>query len=255
VNRLLAMLPEIERAELLSRLQRVEPPVGKVLYEFGGNPSHVYFPTTAIVSLMCHLHDGASAEFAAVGSEGMVGLALPIGSGVAPGRAVVCSQGEALRLRSHFLVQELSLSSPLPQVILRYTLALITHTAQTAICNRHHCISEQLCRWLLLTLDRLDTDEIAITHELIANLLGVRREGVTVAAGRLQGAGVIRCRRGRICVLDRSGLEQRVCECYAVVRDEYARLLSPTQTVSTPERILRLRGAANEIRDHCSSVA
>jgi CRP-like cAMP-binding protein len=227
-NRLLAALPDAEWARWLPQLEAVDMPLGKVLYESGVKLSHVYFPTTSIVSLLYVMEDGASAEIAVVGNEGIVGISLFMGGGSTPSRAVVQSAGQGFRLRSALLMQEFDRSGPVMHLLLRYTQALITQMAQTAVCNRHHTLDQQLCRWLLLSLDRLNADEVVMTQELIANMLGVRREGVTEAAGQLQDAGLIQYRRGHIKVLDRNRLEQRACECYAVVKKEYARLLPPT---------------------------
>jgi len=247
-NRLLAALPDSERVRLIPHLERVELPLGKVLHECGGSSIYVYFPTTSIVSLMHLLHDGSSAEIATVGRDGIVGFAHLMGGGTTPSRAVVQCAGEGYRLKSHFISEEAGRAGPTLNLLLRYTQALMTQTAQTAVCNRHHCLDQQLCRWLLLTLDRLSGNEITMTQELIASLLGVRREGVTAAAGRLQTAGLIRYRRGRISVLDREGLEQRACECYAVVRNEYARLLPAPQDSLIAGRILNLRVATQSQR-------
>jgi len=229
-NHLLAALPEQERARLFPHLERVEMPAGKVLYESGSRMSHVYFPTTAIVSMICAMEDGASAEIAVVGSEGIVGVALLMGAGSATTRAVVQSGGDGLRLKSHLMLEEFNRGGSALRLLLRYTQALMTQTSQTAACNRHHTLDQQLCRWLLLSVDRLRSNEIVVTHELIANMLGVRREGVTGAAGQLQAAGLIRYKRGRILVTDRVGLERRACECYGVIRREYLRLLPQLQT-------------------------
>ena len=203
-------------------------PLGKVLYESGVALSHVYFPTTAIVSLLYVMEDGASAEIAVVGQEGIVGISLFMGGESTPSRAVVQSAGQAFRLTAKLMMQEFNRAGPVLHLLLRYTQALITQMAQTAVCNRHHSLDQQLCRWLLLSLDRLHSAEIVMTQELIANMLGVRREGVTEAAGHLQKAGLIRYRRGHITVLDRTRLEERACECYAVVKKEYDRLLPDT---------------------------
>jgi CRP-like cAMP-binding protein len=224
-NHLLAALPEPERARLFPQLERAEMPLGKVLYESGSQLSHVYFPTTCIVSLLYVMENGASAEIAVVGNEGLVGVALFMGGETTPSRAIVQSAGSAYRLPGANLKVEFQRAGQLQHLLLRYTQALLTQMAQTAVCNRHHSVDQQLCRWLLLSLDRLASNELKMTQELIANMLGVRREGVTKAAGDLQAAGLIRYRRGRITVLDRAGLERRVCECYAVVRKESARLL------------------------------
>jgi CRP-like cAMP-binding protein len=227
-NRLLAALPEDEWTRWLPHLEAVEMPLGKVLYESGSTLSHVYFPTTSIVSLLYVMEDGASAEIAVVGHEGIVGVSLFMGGQSTPSRAVVQSAGHAFRLGAGLMLQEFNRAGPVLHLLLRYTQALITQMAQTAVCNRHHSLDQQLCRWLLLSLDRRDSNELAMTQELIANLLGVRREGVTEAAGHLQDAGLLRYRRGHITVLDRSLLEARACECYAVVKKEYDRLLPPT---------------------------
>ena len=200
-------------------------PLGQVLYESGGTMQHVYFPTTAIVSLLYVMENGASAEIAVVGNEGIVGVSLFMGGGSTPSRAVVQSAGEGFRLNAQALKDEFDQAGPVLHLLLRYTQALITQMAQTAVCNRHHALDQQLCRWLLLSLDRLQSNELVMTQELIANMLGVRREGVTECALKLQKAGLIRYIRGRITVLDRLGLEQRTCECYAVVKKEYDRLL------------------------------
>jgi len=209
-------------------MEPVDMPLGKVLYESGSKLTHVYFPTTSIVSLLYVLEDGASAEIAVVGHEGIVGISLFMGGESTPSRAVVQSAGRAFRLKANVMIQEFNRAGPVLHLLLRYTQALITQMAQTAVCNRHHSLDQQLCRWLLLSLDRLHSDELVMTQELIADMLGVRREGVTEAAGHLQQAGLIRYRRGRITVLDRHRLEQRTCECYAVVKKEYNRLLPAT---------------------------
>ena len=200
-------------------------PLGKVIYESGEELRHVYFPTNCIVSLLYVMENGAPAEIAVIGNEGIVGLALFMGGESMPNRAVVQSAGFAYRLRAPLVKQEFGLNGPLLRLLLRYTQALITQMAQTAVCNRHHSLDQQLCRWLLLSLDRLDSDQLVMTQELIANMLGVRREGVTEAAKKLQQAGLIEYRRGHITVLDRPGLEKRVCECYQVVKTEFDRLL------------------------------
>ena len=227
-NLLLSALPDAEWAHWLPHLEAVDMPLGKVLYESGVTLSHVYFPTTAIVSLLYVMEDGASAEIAVVGQEGIVGISLFMGGESTPSRAVVQSAGQAFRLEAKLMMQEFNRAGPVLHLLLRYTQALITQMAQTAVCNRHHSLDQQLCRWLLLSLDRLHSAEIVMTQELIANMLGVRREGVTEAAGHLQKAGLIRYRRGHITVLDRARLEQRACECYAVVKKEYDRLLPDT---------------------------
>lgn len=224
-NQLLTALPAEECKRLFPLLELVPMPLGQVLYESGDRLRHVYFPTTAIVSLLYVMLNGASAETAVVGNEGIIGVALFMGGETMPNRAVVQSAGHAYRLRGQLLKQEFNRSGGLQHLLLRYTQALLTQMAQTAVCNRHHSLDQQLCRWLLLSLDRLSSNELVMTQELIANMLGVRREGVTEAAGNLQRAGLIRYQRGRITVVDRAGLEARVCECYAVVKNEFDRLL------------------------------
>ena len=224
-NHLLDALPSAEYERLLPNLEWVTMPLGDVLYESRGEQRHVYFPTTCIVSLLYVMENGASAEIAVVGNEGVIGVALFMGGGTMPNRAVVQSAGHAYRLRGAVMQLEFDRYGPLLHLLLRYTQALITQMAQTAVCNRHHSVDQQLCRWLLLSLDRLSSNELIMTQELIANMLGVRREGVTEAAGKLQQAGLIEYHRGRITVLDRPGLEQRVCECYQVVKTESDRLL------------------------------
>jgi CRP-like cAMP-binding protein len=225
MNRLLAALPANDWRRWLPQLEWVDMPLGEVLYEPGATLSHVYFPTTAIVSLLYVMENGASAEIAVIGNDGIVGISLFMGGGSTPSRAVVQSAGEGFRLKAQTIKSEFNRSGPVMHVMLRYTQALITQMAQTAVCNRHHSLDQQLCRWLLLSLDRLQGNELVMTQELIANMLGVRREGVTESAVKLQKAGLIRYSRGRISVLDRPGLEKRTCECYAVVKKEYDRLL------------------------------
>jgi CRP-like cAMP-binding protein len=224
-NHLLDALPANEFELLLPHLELIEMPLGKVLYESGNELRHVYFPTTSIVSMLYVMEDGASAEIAVVGNEGIIGVALFMGGETMPNRAVVQSGGHAYRLNGQRLKQEFNRSGALQHLLLRYTQALLTQMAQTAVCNRHHSLDQQLCRWLLLSLDRLPSNELIMTQELIANMLGVRREGVTEAAGNVQRAGLIEYNRGRITVLDRPGLEARACECYAVVKREFDRLL------------------------------
>lgn len=224
-NWLLSALPAAEWHRWLPHFEPVEMPLGLVLYESGSTLRHVYFPTTAIVSLLYVMEDGASAEIAVVGNEGVVGVSLFMGGESTTSRAVVQSAGLGFRLSASVMKDEFNRSGPVLHLLLRYTQALITQMAQTAVCNRHHSLDKQLCRWLLLSLDRLSGNELVMTQELIANMLGVRREGVTGAALNLQSAGLIRYARGRITVLDRPGLEQRTCECYAVVKKEYDRLL------------------------------
>lgn len=224
-NHLLAALPETEWKRWMSKLEWVDMPLGHVLYESGKTLGHVYFPTTSIVSLLYVMENGASAEIAVVGNEGLVGVSLFMGGGSTPSRAVVQSAGEGFRLSAEAMKEEFDRAGPVLHLLLRYTQALITQMAQTAVCNRHHSLDQQLCRWLLLSLDRLAGNELVMTQELIANMLGVRREGVTEGALKLQEAGLIRYTRGRITVLNRPGLEKRTCECYAVVKKEYDRLL------------------------------
>jgi CRP-like cAMP-binding protein len=224
-NRLLAALPEAEFVRLAPHLELVPMLLGDSLYEPGSQLQHVYFPTTAIVSLLYVMESGSSAEIAGVGNEGMLGIALFMGGDTTPSSAVVQTAGHGYRLPGRLLKDEFNRGGLMQQMLLRYTQALLTQMCQTAACNRHHSIAQQLCRWLLLTLDRLPSNELIMTQELVANALGVRREGVTEAAGHLQTAGCIRYRRGHIAVLDRSGLEARSCECYQVVKTEFARLL------------------------------
>ncbi len=228
-NLLLAALPDVEFARLQPHLELIPMVLGEALYESGGRLQHVYFPTNSIVSLLYVLIDGASAEIAVVGNEGILGISIFMGGETTPSRAVVQSGGHAYRLKSQVLKQEFDRAGPLMHLLLRYTQALITQMTQTAVCNRHHTIEQQLCRWLLLSLDRLPSDTVQMTQELIANMLGVRREGVTEAAGHLQRRNLIRYSRGKIDVLDRPGLEKVVCECYGVVKLEFDRLLSHIQ--------------------------
>jgi CRP-like cAMP-binding protein len=225
-NHLLAALPTEEFERMVAHLELVPMPLGEILYEPGGQMRHAYFPTTSIVSLHYVMETGASAETAGVGNEGVVGISLFMGGESTPSSAVVQTAGYAYRLASHLLKQEFTRGGLMQSLLLRYTQALITQMAQTAACNRHHSVEQQLCRWLLLTLDRVSSHELIMTQELVARMLGVRREGITEAAGNLQHKGFIRYRRGHIAVLDRSGLETRACECYAMVKKELNRLLS-----------------------------
>ena len=247
-NRLLAAMPRPEYQQIVRSLERVPMLLGQSVYESGEAQGFVYFPTTSIVSLLYVLADGATAEIAVAGHEGLVGIALFMGGETTPSRAVVQSAGEGYRLRAAVLKKEFERGGALQQLLLRYTQALITQMAQTAVCNRHHSVDQQLCRWLLLSLDRLPGNRLVMTQELIANMLGVRREGVTEAAGHLQGAGLIEYSRGRITVLDRKRLEKRVCECYSVVKNEYDRLLparasaAAAQTGGCKRRSLRAFG-------------
>ena len=224
-NHLLAAMPDEAWRLWADHLEPVPMPLGRVLCESGDRFSHVYFPTNSIVSLLYVMEDGASAEIAVVGKEGVVGVPLFMGDGSTPSRAVVQTAGEGYRLKAHWLNQAFNQSGPVMHLLLRYAQALMAQLSQTAVCNRHHTLDQQLCRWMLLSLDRLEGNEVVMTQELIANMLGVRREGVTEAAGKLQKAGLIQYRRGHITVLDREGLKRRSCECYGVVHREYERLL------------------------------
>jgi CRP-like cAMP-binding protein len=224
-NHLLAALPTEDFARLMLDLELVVMPLGWAVYESGAHMAFLYFPTTSIVSLLYVMESGGSAEIAITGNEGLVGISLFMGGETTPSRAVVQSAGNGYRLKASVLKREFALGGNLQHLSLRYTQALITQMAQTAVCNRHHSVDQQLCRWLLLSLDRLQSNELTMTQELIANMLGVRREGVTEAAGKLQTAGIIHYRRGKITVLDRPKLERRVCECYRVVKNEFDRLL------------------------------
>jgi CRP-like cAMP-binding protein len=228
-NLLLAALAPAEWQRWGSQLEPVDMPLGQVVYESGAVLTHVYFPTDTIVSLLYVMENGASAEIAVVGNEGLVGISLFMGGESTPSRAVVQSAGRGYRLKAQLVKDEFNRAGPVLHLLLRYTQALITQMAQTAVCNRHHSLDQQLCRWLLLSLDRLQDNELVMTQELIANMLGVRREGVTEAALKLAQDGLIRYARGRITVLDRAGLELRTCECYAVVKREYDRLLPNKQ--------------------------
>ena len=224
-NHILAALPVEDYARLLPDLELIPMPLGWAVYESGGHMSYLYFPTTSLVSLLYVMEDGASAEIAITGNEGLVGISLFMGGETTPSRAVVQSAGNGYRLSANVAKKEFAAGGHLQHLALRYTQALITQMAQTAVCNRHHALDKQLCRWLLLSIDRLEGDELKMTHELIGNMLGVRREGVTEAASKLQADGLIQYHRGHIKVLDRAALEKRVCECYAVVKREYDRLL------------------------------
>jgi len=238
-NHILDALPQVERERLFPHLKLVAMPLGMVLYESGATLRHIYFPTNSIVSLLYVMQDGASAEIAVVGNEGAIGVSLFMGGETTPSRAIVQSAGYAYRLTGNRLKQEFNRHGEMLHILLRYTQSLITQMAQTAVCNRHHSLDQQLCRWLLLSLDRLSGNQLQMTQELIANMLGVRREGVTEAAGKLQKLGVIKYARGRITVEDRPKLETLSCECYAVVKRETDRLLAPTRfgptTVIPPE--------------------
>lgn len=232
-NLLLRAMPKVEWVRFAPHLTHVALGLGNVIYESGTEQPYVYFPTDSIVSLLYVMEDGSSAEIAIVGNEGLVGISLFMGGGTTPSRAIVQSAGHAFRMKARFVRDEFVLAGHVQQLFLRYTQALLTQMGQTAVCNRHHTVDQQLCRWLLMSLDRLSSNELTMTQELIANMLGVRREGVTEAAGKLQRAGVIQYSRGRIRVLDRQRLESMACECYEVVRKEFARLL-PSGNDQTP---------------------
>jgi len=228
-NHLLAALPTAEFERLVAHLELVPMPLGDMLYEPGGKLLHAYFPTTAIVSLHYVMESGASAEAAGVGNEGVVGISLFMGGNTTPSSAVVQTAGHAYRLERCLLRQEFDRAGPMQRLLLRYTQALMTQMSQTAVCNRHHSVEQQLSRWLLLSVDRTASGELIMTQELIASMLGVRREGITEAARKLQAEGIIRYRRGHITVLERTGLKNHACECYGVIRNELDRLLSATQ--------------------------
>jgi CRP-like cAMP-binding protein len=244
-NRLLGALPESELQILLPDLEPVDLPLAQAMYEAGDTMTHAYFPTTAIVSLLHVMESGESAEIGVVGNEGVVGISLFMGGGSTPSRAVVQSAGRGFRLRSRIVKEQFDRLGPLMHLLLRYTQALMTQMAQTAACNRHHSLDQQLCRWLLLSLDRLPGHSLFMTQVLIANMLGVRREGVTAAALTLQRAGLIRYARGHIDVLDRRGLEGRTCECYRVVKSEYDRLLPALKRLPESPRQVPAAGAAH----------
>lgn len=235
-NHLIAALPTAELDRLAAHLEPVTLPLGEFLYEPGGQLQHAYFPVSCIVSLHYVTESGASAEIAGVGNEGMVGISLFMGGDTTPSSAVVQTTGLAFRLERSVLKEEFDRGGPMQRLMLRYTQALISQMSQTAVCNRHHSVEQQLCRWLLTTLDRVPSGQLVMTQELVASMLGVRREGITEAAGSLQQAGIIRYRRGHIAVLERSGLDSRACECYAVVRKEYLRLFAefPRPAAITP---------------------
>ncbi|MFA6311660.1 MAG: Crp/Fnr family transcriptional regulator [Sterolibacterium sp.] len=239
-NHLLAALLDAEFERLAPHLELIPMLLGDVLYESGGKMQHVYFPTTSIISLQYVLEDGGSSEIAGVGNEGVLGISLFMGGNTTPSRAVVQTGGHGYRLSARILMEEFNRAGPVLRLLLRYTQALITQMSQTAVCNRHHSVEQQLCRWLLLTLDRLPSNDLTMTQELIASMLGVRREGVTEAAGKLQNGGFIRYRRGHITVVDRVGLEGEVCECYAVVKKEFARLLSDVQQRQSKPAAIRV---------------
>ena len=239
-NLLLASLPAEIFERLAPQLELISMPLGEVLYESGGQLQHVYFPTTAILSLHYVMEDGASAEIAGVGNEGVLGISLFMGGNTTPSRATVQTAGSGYRLKSQLMLEEFNRVGAMHKLLLRYTQALITQISQTAVCNRHHSVEQQLCRWLLLTLDRLPSNELTMTQELIASMLGVRREGITETAGNLQRAGLISYRRGHITVINRAGLETHTCECYSVVKKEFHRLLSDagsTNNLITNQRI------------------
>lgn len=226
-NKLIAALPHEEFVRVTSKLEPASLPLGKVLYESGDRLEHVYFPTTAIISLLYLMESGATAEIGVVGNEGVLGIALFMGGETTPNRAIIQSAGDALKMSARDLMVEFTMGGKFHNLLLRYTQALITQISQTAVCNRLHPIEQQLCRWLLLSHDRLDSDKLVMTHDLISNMLGVRREGVTLAAQKLAAQHLIKNDRGTITVLDRPGIEKAVCECYKVVNDEYQRILGP----------------------------
>lgn len=236
-NHLLAALPAEIFDRLSPHLELVAMPLGEILYESGGQQQHVYFPTTAIISLHYILENGASAEIAGVGNEGILGISLFMGGNTTPSRAAVYTGGHGYRLNVRLMMEEFNRAGSMMRLMLRYTQALITQISQTAVCNRHHSVEQQLCRWLLLTLDRLPSNELTMTQELIASMLGVRREGITETAGALQREGLISYRRGHITVLSRAGLESHACECYQVVKNEFHRLLSETGSTSKCTKI------------------
>ena len=233
-NHLLASLPTAEFDRIAPYLERVEMPLGEVFYESGGQLQHVYFPASAIVSLHYMTESGASAEMAGVGNEGVLGVSLFMGGNTTPSWATVSTGGSGYRLKGHLMMEEFNRAGPFMRLMLRYTQSLMTQMAQTAVCNRHHSVDQQLCRWLLSTLDRSTSNELTLTQELIASKIGVRREGITAAAGDLQQGGYIRYRRGHITVLDRAGLEAQVCECYDVVKIEQQRLLNDVRHRQEP---------------------
>ena len=233
-NHLLAAMLDTEFDRLAPHLELVPMRLGDVIYESGGRLQYVYFPTTAIVSVHYVLENGSSSEIAGVGNEGVVGISLFMGGETTPSRAIVQTGGFGYRLKANLLMEEFDRAGPVMRLLLRYTQAFITQMSQTAVCNRHHSLEQQLCRWFLLTLDRLPSNELTMTQELIANMLGVRREGVTEAAGKLQNEGFISYRRGHITVVDRAGLEINVCECYYVVKKEFTRLLSDVRQRQGP---------------------
>lgn len=262
-NHLLAALPDAEYEHLLPSLELVRMPLGEILYESGAQLRHAYFPTTAILSLLYVLEDGASVEVAGIGNEGMLGAALFMGGETMPNRATVLCAGHAYRLKSRLLKDEFKRAGGrraggLQHLLLHYTQALMTQMSQAAVCNRHHTVEQQLCRWLLSSLDRSPLDELTLTQELIANMLGVRREGITEAAGKLQQAGFVSYRRGHITVLDRSGLEKRACECYHVVKTEFERLLPDLVAMRAVEHLykptLPLGGGINAPSCHTASI-
>ena len=238
-NHLLAALPAEVFERLSPGLELISMPLGEVLYESGGQLQHVYFPTTAILSLHYVMENGATAEIAGVGNEGVLGISLFMGGNTTPSRATVQTGGHGYRLRGQLMMEEFNRAGPMMRLMLRYTQALMTQMSQTAVCNRHHSVEQQLCRWLLLTLDRLPSSELTMTQELIAGMLGVRREGITETAGNLQREGLISYRRGHITVLDRSGLESHTCECYGVVKKEFHRLLSDTSVAGNQAKTVQ----------------
>ena len=239
-NRLLSALPVEECQRLLPNLEQVTFPLGRVVYESGGRPNYVYFPTTSVVSLLYIMQDGSIAEMGLAGNDGMVGVALFLGGDTTPNRAVVQIAGGAFRMKAKVLKEEFARGSAFQYTLLRYTQALITQISQTAVCNRLHAVEQRLCRWLLLCRDRATSDELLMTQEFIANMLGGRRESVTVAAGHLQDAGLIHYARGHIRIIDRKGLEATVCECYRIVRTEFDRLLGEAESLTSARRRVRM---------------
>lgn len=250
-NHLLAALTPSESARLAPHLELVPMLLGEVYYESGGKLPHIYFPTTSIVSMHSVMKNGASAEIAGVGNEGLLGVSLFLGGNTTPSRASVCVAGYGYKLKTQLLMDEFNRGGPLQHLLLRYTQALLIQASQTAACNRHHSVAQQLCRWLLLTLDRTSSNDLPLTQELVANMLGVRREGITEAAGKLQQAGFIRSRRGHITVLDREGIEDHACECYNVVKTEFDRLLNHGEQKPAIEKVWQPANVRSYARRDC----
>lgn len=250
-NHLLAALNPAESARLAPHLELVPMTLGEVYYESGGRLPHIYFPTTSIVSMHSVMKNGASAEIAGVGNEGLLGVSLFLGGNTTPSRASVCVAGYGYKLKTQLLMDEFNRGGPLQHLLLRYTQALLIQASQTAACNRHHSVAQQLCRWLLLTLDRTSSNDLPLTQELVANILGVRREGITEAAGKLQLAGFIRSRRGHITVLDREGIEDHACECYNVVKTEFDRLLNHGEPKPAIEKVWQPANTRSYARRDC----